>query len=86
MDTEVLKTFLEVNRTRHFGKAAGNLFITQSAVSARVRQLEEAVGVALFFSSPTPNTSNRSRAEDGPSRRDDTHGLESCPPGDRPRG
>ncbi|MGH6635229.1 MAG: LysR family transcriptional regulator [Gammaproteobacteria bacterium] len=48
MDTEVLKTFLEVNRTRHFGKAAGNLFITQSAVSARVRQLEEAVGVPLF--------------------------------------
>lgn len=48
MDTEVLKTFLEVSRTRHFGKAAGNLFITQSAVSARVRQLEEAVGVPLF--------------------------------------
>ena len=48
MDTEVLKTFLEVNRTRHFGKAAGNLFITQSAVSARVRQLEEALGVPLF--------------------------------------
>ncbi|MGH8657958.1 MAG: LysR family transcriptional regulator [Gammaproteobacteria bacterium] len=48
MDTELLKTFLEVSRTRHFGKAAGNLFITQSAVSARVRQLEEAVGVSLF--------------------------------------
>ncbi len=48
MDTEVLKTFLEVNRTRHFGKAARNLFITQSAVSARVRKLEETVGVPLF--------------------------------------
>ncbi|MGH8609340.1 MAG: LysR family transcriptional regulator [Gammaproteobacteria bacterium] len=48
MDTEVLKTFLEVNRTRHFGKAARNLFITQSAVSARVRQLEETVGMPLF--------------------------------------
>lgn len=48
MDTELLKTFLEVNRTRHFGKAATNLFITQSAVSARVRQLEQTVGMQLF--------------------------------------
>lgn len=48
MDTELLKTFLEVNRTRHFGKAADNLFLTQSAVSARIRQLEQLLGVALF--------------------------------------
>lgn len=48
MDIELLKTFLEVNRTRHFGRAANNLFLTQSAVSARVRQLEQALGVALF--------------------------------------
>lgn len=48
VDTDLLKTFLEVNRTRHFGKAADNLFVSQSAVSARIRQLEELVGVALF--------------------------------------
>ena len=48
MDTDLLKTFLEVHRTRHFGKAADNLFVSQSAVSARIRQLEELVGVALF--------------------------------------
>lgn len=48
MDTELLKTFLEVSRTRHFGRAAENLYISQSAVSARIRQLEELVGVALF--------------------------------------
>lgn len=48
MDTELLKTFLEVSRTRHFGRAAENLFLTQSAISARVRQLEESLGVALF--------------------------------------
>ena len=48
MDTDLLKTFLEVNRTRHFGKAADNLFVSQSAVSARIRQLEDLVGVALF--------------------------------------
>ena len=33
---------------RHFGKAASNLFVTQSAVSARIRQLESKLGVQLF--------------------------------------
>ena len=49
MDTELLRTFLEVRNTRHFGRAAQNLFITQAAVSARVRQLEEQLGVTLFI-------------------------------------
>jgi DNA-binding transcriptional LysR family regulator len=48
LDTELLATFLEVNRTRHFGRAAENLFLTQSAVSARIRLLEETLGVELF--------------------------------------
>lgn len=48
MDTDLLTTFLEVNRTRHFGRAADNLFLTQSAVSARIRLLEETLGVHLF--------------------------------------
>lgn len=48
MDTEQLKTFLEVNRTRHFGRAAQNLFLTQSAVSARIKALEEQIGTSLF--------------------------------------
>jgi len=48
MDIDLLKTFIEVYRTRHFGKAAENLFITQSAASARVRLLEEKLGVRLF--------------------------------------
>jgi LysR family transcriptional regulator, flagellar master operon regulator len=48
VDTELLKTFLEVSRTRHFGQAAENLFLTQSAVSARIRLLEEAIGAPLF--------------------------------------
>ncbi|BDM64621.1 LysR family transcriptional regulator [Shewanella sp. NFH-SH190041] len=48
MDTDLLKTFLEVARTRHFGKAADNLFLTRSAVSFRVKQLESVLGVALF--------------------------------------
>jgi len=48
MDTDLLKTFLEVSRTRHFGRAAENLFLTQSAISARIRQLEEGLGAVLF--------------------------------------
>lgn len=48
MDIELLRTFLEVNRTGHFGKAADNLYLTQSAVSARIKQLEESLGVILF--------------------------------------
>ena len=48
MDIESLRTFLEVARTRHFGKAADELCVTQSAVSARIRQLEQTMGVALF--------------------------------------
>ena len=48
MDTELLKTFLEVNRTRHFGKAAENLYLTQSAVSARIKLLEDLLGTPLF--------------------------------------
>ena len=48
MDISLLRTFLEVSKTRHFGKAAQNLYLTQSAVSFRVRQLEDLVGVPLF--------------------------------------
>lgn len=48
VDIDLLKTFLEVNRTRHFGKASENLFVTQSTVSSRIKLLEEAVGTALF--------------------------------------
>lgn len=48
MDIDELKTFLEVYRTRHFGQAAENLYISQSTVSARIRMLEQHLGVPLF--------------------------------------
>ncbi|EEP98402.1 HTH-type transcriptional regulator hdfR [Yersinia ruckeri ATCC 29473] len=48
LDTELLKTFLEVSRTRHFGRAAESLYLTQSAVSFRIRQLENQLGANLF--------------------------------------
>lgn len=48
MDIDLLKTFIEVYRTRHFGRTAENLYLTQSAVSARIRLLEETLGAPLF--------------------------------------
>ena len=48
MKLELLKTFLEVSRSLHFRIASENLFITQSAVSARIKLLEEDLGVLLF--------------------------------------
>jgi len=48
MDIQLLRTFLELLRTRHFGKAAEALCVTQSAVSARIRLLEETLGMPLF--------------------------------------
>jgi DNA-binding transcriptional LysR family regulator len=48
MDLELLRTFLEVGRTRHFGQAAEALNVTQAAVSARIKHLERLLGVAVF--------------------------------------
>jgi DNA-binding transcriptional LysR family regulator len=48
MDIELLRTFLEVSRTRHFGQAAESMFLTQAAVSARIKALEQMLGVRLF--------------------------------------
>lgn len=48
MDIELIKTFLEVKDCRHFGKAAENLYLTQAAISTRIRQLEGYFGVTLF--------------------------------------
>jgi DNA-binding transcriptional LysR family regulator len=48
MDITLLRTFLKVANTRHFGKAANSLHVTQSAVSARIKLLESQLGVQLF--------------------------------------
>lgn len=48
MDISLLRTFLEISRTRHFGHAAENLCVTQSAVSARIKLMEEQLDIALF--------------------------------------
>ncbi len=48
MNTDLLRTFLEVAKTRHFGHAAENLFLTQSAVSSRIKQIETVLGMPVF--------------------------------------
>jgi DNA-binding transcriptional LysR family regulator len=48
VDLELLRTFLEVNRTRHFGRAAEALHLTQAAVSARIKHLEGVLDARLF--------------------------------------
>ena len=48
MDIVLLRSFLELNRSHHFGKAAETLCITQSTMSSRIRQLEELLGQPLF--------------------------------------
>ena len=48
MNIEQIKTFLEVAATGNFNRAADNLNITQSTVSARIRVLEERLGRPLF--------------------------------------
>lgn len=48
MDTATLLAFVAVARERSFSKAAQQLFITQSAVSKRVAQLEQQLSTRLF--------------------------------------
>ncbi|HCH4685981.1 TPA: LysR family transcriptional regulator, partial [Vibrio parahaemolyticus] len=46
---KVFRTFLELAKVRHFGRAAENLYITQAAVSARIKQLESYFDTQLFI-------------------------------------
>src|SRR3954471_16550481 len=45
---ELLRTFESASRHLSFTKAAQELFLTQSAVSRQIQQLEESLGVPLF--------------------------------------
>lgn len=48
MDFEQLRTFMEVSRLRSFSRAAEKLSVTQPAISAQIRTLENEVGARLF--------------------------------------
>ena len=51
MDITLARTFLEIAASRSFVQAAERLHVTQTAVSARVRTLEDLLGVQLFVRS-----------------------------------
>lgn len=53
-DYKLLEAFAAVVEFKGFEKAASNLFITQSAVSQRIRQLEELTGQILLVRSSPP--------------------------------
>ncbi|MBJ6725526.1 LysR family transcriptional regulator [Geomesophilobacter sediminis] len=53
MESLNLKTLVEVVQTGSFSKAADNLFVTQSAVSRRIKNLEEGCGHPLLDRSGT---------------------------------
>jgi DNA-binding transcriptional LysR family regulator len=48
MDITLIRTFLEITATGSFVAAAKRLYVTQSAISLRVRRLEETLGRPLF--------------------------------------
>ena len=48
MDHSIIDTFLTVSRTRNVGQAAEQLNLSQSAVSKRLKLLEQEIGVTLF--------------------------------------
>lgn len=52
MELSHLKTFVAVAREGHLTRAAERLFLSQPAVSAQVRGLEDELGVTLFTRTP----------------------------------
>ena len=52
LETDLLRTFVATAERGGFTRAAQALHLTQSAVSAQVRRLEDAVGAELFLRGP----------------------------------
>ncbi len=48
MDTESIRTFLVLARTRNYTRAADQLFVAQSTVTNRINELEKELGFMLF--------------------------------------
>lgn len=49
MDTTTLRTFITLAEIKNFTKTAQQLFVAQSTVTNRIRDLETELGVALFI-------------------------------------
>jgi DNA-binding transcriptional LysR family regulator len=48
MDLQLIRTFLEIISAGSFLEAANRVYVSQSAVSLRVKRLEEELGQKLF--------------------------------------
>ncbi|GAA1685374.1 LysR family transcriptional regulator [Fodinicola feengrottensis] len=48
LDLGQVRAFVSVADQLHFSRAAGDLFLTQQALSKRIKRLEQTVGVSLF--------------------------------------
>lgn len=48
MNIEALKTFLVVAEVKNFTKAAQQLFVVQSTITNRIKELEKEIGQPLF--------------------------------------
>ncbi|MEU5259336.1 LysR family transcriptional regulator [Amycolatopsis sp. NPDC021455] len=52
LDVAQVRAFVVTAEQRHFGRAAQALFLTQQALSKRIRKLEDALGTSLFLRTP----------------------------------
>ncbi|GAA4130356.1 LysR family transcriptional regulator [Actinomadura keratinilytica] len=48
VDLQLVRAFVTAAEEMHFGRAAARLFLTQQALSKRIRRLEEALSASLF--------------------------------------
>ena len=48
MNFQQLEYIIEVERTRHFAKAAKSCFVTQPTLSMMIKKLEQELGVMIF--------------------------------------
>lgn len=48
MTFDEIKTFIQLSRIRNFSKTANMMYVSQSTVSARIKNLENELGVSLF--------------------------------------
>lgn len=48
MDTRIYEYFIEIARESSLSRAAENLYISQPALSQRLKQLEDEIGTPLF--------------------------------------
>ena len=66
MDIGIARTFLEVVKTGSFVRAAENLNLTQTAVSARIRVLASGISIAQCRWTVVPFGTKKGRRNAGP--------------------